>query len=372
MFSCKMMMNCYHRHLSTKKSNQRSKKMAMNFFGFLLSTTLILNSCTNQAGSSGDSASKDDIVANFKGQKISAKQAFKDIEDDLFDLRYQIFQMKRHHLKSFLIEKLALIDPKINGRSADDFIKEEVVAGIAASKAKVKQFIKDRKIPKDRLDDEMMKRIKEYLAAPLKEKALDEWFAKKSKDHKVEMFLSPPDRPYFDFKGVDLDGPDVPMKGNPKAKVTVVEFADFQCSACRKGVELTKKIQEEFGDKVRIIFKHFPLPQHREARKASHASMCAREQDKKAFWKMHDLMFANQSALNDKEFSKLAKQINLDTKKFKACMKSNKHESLIEKNISEGKMLQVRSTPTFFVNGRMIKGAQQFHIFEDQINKALK
>ena len=122
---------------------------------------------------------------------------------------------------------------------------------------------------------------------------------------------------------------------------------------------------------MRVAFKHYPLPIHPKARGASNAAMCAHEQNPKSFWKLHDLMFAQQSDLGSNALSGLAKKAGLDMKKFEQCMKANKYAAHVEKDLAQGKEIGVRSTPTFFINGRIISGAQPLEVFEEEIRRHL-
>ena len=99
--------------------------------------------------------------------------------------------------------------------------------------------------------------------------------------------------------------------------------------------------------------------------------MCAYEQRKGAFWKLHDLMFEQQSLLDPEGIKGFAKKINLDIDKFEKCIKSGKYAPYVEKNIAEGKKIGVKSTPTFFINGRIINGAQSLEVFEEEIRQYL-
>lgn len=152
-----------------------------------------------------------------------------------------------------------------------------------------------------------------------------------------------------------------PVTGNPNAAVTIVEFADFQCPVCRQLHEALRGLLPNYPQ-VRLLFKDFPLEQlHPWARTGALAGRCAYQQDPKAFWKMYDYLYDNQdliSAANawDKALD-YAGQAGLKTDEFKACMTSPEAAAAVEANIANGKLLDVNSTPTLFVNGRRVVGA---------------
>jgi protein-disulfide isomerase len=174
-----------------------------------------------------------------------------------------------------------------------------------------------------------------------------------------------------------------PVRGPENAPVTIVEFSDFQCPFCSKGEDRLKKVRENYPDKVRVVFKHYPLPFHKQAKAASRAAMAAGEQGK--FWEMHDKLFENQKKFAEGKMKDLtaswAKEIGLDVEKFKKAYENNKEEYLsqIDKDMKLGKELGVRGTPHFLINGEALSGAQPYSKFEsviedklDQANEMLK
>jgi protein-disulfide isomerase len=158
-----------------------------------------------------------------------------------------------------------------------------------------------------------------------------------------------------------LDLKAVPVSGNPNATVTIVEFADFECPVCRQLHEAIRSLLPKYPQ-VRLVFKDFPLVQmHPWARTGALAGRCAYQQDPKAFWKMYDNLYDNQdliSAANawDKAVD-YAGQAGLKTDVFKGCMTSPEATAAVDASIANGKLMDVNSTPTLFVNGRRIVGA---------------
>jgi protein-disulfide isomerase len=167
---------------------------------------------------------------------------------------------------------------------------------------------------------------------------------------------------------VNIDG--APVKGPKNAPVTIVAFSDFQCPFCSRVVPTLKEIEKQYGPKVKIAFKHQPLPFHNNAKIAAMASMAANEQGK--FWEMHDKMFANQGALERESLEKYAQELGLDMGKFKAALDSNKFDAQITKDSTEGMQIGANGTPTFFINGRQVVGAQPVDAFKTVIDEELK
>jgi protein-disulfide isomerase len=128
-------------------------------------------------------------------------------------------------------------------------------------------------------------------------------------------------------------------------------------------------VQQTYGNKVRMVFKDFPLPNHAEAFKASEAAHCAGEQGK--YWEMHDAMFANQRALQVPALKQAARALGIDGAKFDQCLDSGKHAANVRADYALGEKMGVNSTPTIYINGRPLVGAQPFEQFKLIIDEEL-
>lgn len=164
-------------------------------------------------------------------------------------------------------------------------------------------------------------------------------------------------------------------KGNKDAKITLIEYSDFQCPACGSYYPLLKKLNEEFGNQMQFAYRHFPLKQiHNNAEPAAYAAEAAGKQDK--FWEMHDIIFENQSqwsSLRNTQsiFEKYADSLKLDIQKFKTDMESKEVKEKISADYDSGISAGVNSTPTLFLNGKQITNPKSYDEFKDLINKTL-
>lgn len=167
------------------------------------------------------------------------------------------------------------------------------------------------------------------------------------------------------------------MKGDSEASVTLVEYSDFQCPACRSYAPVVKSLMEEYGDRINFVYRHFPLPQHTEAITAALAAEAAGKQGK--FFEMHDLLFANQDdwagANNAREIvESYAVELGLDMEAFALDIDSEEAEEKIKNDIKTGQNSRVMGTPTFFLNGAQISNPKTIESFktliEDAINNA--
>ncbi len=172
-----------------------------------------------------------------------------------------------------------------------------------------------------------------------------------------------------------------PYKGNPNAKVVVVEYSDYQCPFCKRAFEqLERKLLEQYGDKIKFVYKHFPLTQiHPWAMKAAIGMACVdKVAGNKAYWKVYEKIFTNQQQINkdnirDKfgEFLDAA-GLSKEKKQILACLDKEETRDIVQKDLQEGQSIGVNSTPTFVINGVLLPGARQFQEMASYIDLAFK
>lgn len=161
------------------------------------------------------------------------------------------------------------------------------------------------------------------------------------------------------------------VKGSASASATIVEYSDFQCPACRAYAPLVQEVVNKHKDKVRLIYRQYPLPQHRNAKMAAYSAEAAGNQGK--FFEMHDLLFENQDTWSEasdaqKIFRSYAEQLKLDMKEFDTYMKSDAAMKAVDDDISSGNRAGVNATPTFYLNGVKIapKSMEEFENLIEQ------
>ncbi len=161
-----------------------------------------------------------------------------------------------------------------------------------------------------------------------------------------------------------------PTQGSADALVTMVEFTDFQCPFCARANATIKQIQDEYGDKLRLVVKQHPLPIHPRARPAAIAALAAHNQGK--FFQYHDKLFANQKTLDDASLETFAKELGLDIKRFKKDIADPKLAAIVDRDEKLALSLGAGGTPGFFVNGRFFSGAQPIEVFRAVIDEELR
>jgi protein-disulfide isomerase len=168
----------------------------------------------------------------------------------------------------------------------------------------------------------------------------------------------------------------IPTQGYPSigpkdAEITIVEFSDFQCPYCQKWHDqVYEQLMAAYPNKIRLVYRNLPLTQiHPQAMNAAEASLCANDQN--VYWKYHDQLFDNSDTLGDELYSSIAADLRLNTATFEKCMSDHKHLSFIQEDMQFAIDLGVQSTPTFFINGLAVVGAQPLSVFQQVIDQEL-
>jgi protein-disulfide isomerase len=164
-------------------------------------------------------------------------------------------------------------------------------------------------------------------------------------------------------------GAEVPSFGPVGAKVTIVEFSDFQCPFCTRAATASHQVKEKYGDKVRFVFRQFPLSFHQNAHVAAEAALEAHRQGK--FWELHDKMFADQQKLDRASLEATAKEIGLDMAAFKKALDDKTHAATVDAEMKLGESVSVDGTPTMFLNGKRIGNPTDFEAISKEIDAAL-
>ena len=161
-----------------------------------------------------------------------------------------------------------------------------------------------------------------------------------------------------------------PAKGPANAPIELIEFADFQCPYCLAASPTVKRVVETYGDRIRLVYRNYPLPNHPQAVPAAEAAQCANEQGQ--FWAYHDRLFGEPGKLADADLKQTAAALGMDAAKFNKCVDDHKYRSVVDADAQAGNEAGVTGTPAFFINGRMLSGAQPFDAFRSVIDDELE
>jgi protein-disulfide isomerase len=173
-----------------------------------------------------------------------------------------------------------------------------------------------------------------------------------------------------EFRRYDIPTGDSYAIGPADAPITIVEFSDYQCPFCRRWhAEVYEPLLAAYPGKIRLVYRHFPLTSiHPDAMSAAEAAMCAGEQD--AYWPFHEKLFSSES-LGSSTYIQYAQDLGLDMNSFESCMNDRKYQQAVDEDLNFAVDLGIRSTPTFFINGLAIVGAQPLDVFKQVIDKEL-
>lgn len=330
-------------------------------------TVLFCSACTPNGGAVGTTASISslpDVVATIDGQPITSKDLEEQAAAQLGKVKAQIYEVHRMTLDGIIGDKLVEKAAKTAGKTPEEFIKLEVDDKVTpANDAEMKAFYEQRKAQMGGKKFEDIKgQIAQYLAG-MKRQQAEQALGKKLRDGaQIKINLEPP------RVKVEI-GEGTPTRGPKDAKITIVEFTDYECPFCGRARGALKQVLDTYKDKVQYALRDFPLSFHQNAVKAHQAAYCAKEQDK--FWDMNDKLFSNQQALGLDKLRGYAKELGLDTAKFDACLDSDKYIDKIRANQAAGAAAGVSGTPAFFINGIPLSGARPFSEFQKIIDAEL-
>lgn len=312
---------------------------------------------------SGSAQTPETVLATVNGTNITLKQVDESVKAQIYPLQQQLHAIRKAALENLITAKLLESEAGARGISIEDVRKQLAQGEINVTRAHVEEAYKlnasffaamspDEAKERLRLDLENQSRMKHYRTG------ID---ALRKKWTVVSGFAAPP------FVS-ELDDGLAPAKGSTKPVVTIVEFSDFECPFCREVQGTLNQVLKSFGNEVRLVFKHMPLEGHRNSLPAARAAYCAGEQDR--FWQFHDALFAAMN-LSPAVFEAIAADVGLGMPKFQACLNSEHSRTAIVKDVETARLFRVDSTPSFLINGKLIKGALSFADFQKIIEREL-
>jgi len=303
-----------------------------------------------------------ETVATVGDVTITRDQLEKHVKPKLIEVENQRFEILSDGLDELVSEQLIAQEAKSKGVTSDQLVATEVTAKLAEpTDAEIQKVFDDNKAQlQGQTLDQVKPRIVEFLkqqkAVERQETYLDELKAK----YKTTIALKAP--------RIEVSTGGKPIRGNVKAPVTIVEFSDYECPFCKKAEPTLQQVLKTYGDKVRFVYRHYPLEFHAKARPAAEAAECANAQGK--FWEYHDKVFAS-SDLSETKLKAIAGEVGLDQAKFDECLAKHASKDAVDKDMADASGVGVTGTPAFFINGRMISGAQPFEKFKEIIDQEL-
>jgi protein-disulfide isomerase len=279
-------------------------------------------------------------------------------------LSLALYEARRATIEDLVANALMDQEAKARGIDRSTLVEKEIAAKVSnVSDSEIAQWYQaNQNRVQGRSLDEVRQPIRAYLTQERMQLARQEFIDALKMKTPVRVMLDAPRQNVAAANGA--------AKGPAGAPIEIIEFSDFQCPFCQRANPTVDQVMKTYGDRVRFVYRHFPLGNHPNARPAAEASQCAAEQGK--FWEYHDRLFANPSKLGDADLKQHAAALGLDAGKFNACVDSHKYKAQVDADLEAGEEAGVSGTPAFFVNGRMLSGAQPFESFKRLIDEELE
>ncbi len=306
---------------------------------------------------SGPPSPASPVMATVGSRTITLREVEQAVALPLSQMEQQRMQLLQQGVQRIVDEELLASEASRKGLSVtqlvDDASQSETIARLANIPAPVRQVVGQPGQARAAAPDlQQQARIRQALLVSLRRKA------------DIHVTLPAPALPIL-----VVDSDDDPGIGPETAPISIVEFSDFQCPYCQRSVSILKELRRIYGDKIRVVYRDYPGPNHPFAAPAAEAAQCAGEHGK--FWEYHDALFERQTAGKGWDFLALATELGLQEKAFDSCLKSGRFREEVTKDLQDGLKLGITSTPTFFINGRPLVGAQPLAAFQSIIDNLL-
>jgi predicted DsbA family dithiol-disulfide isomerase len=304
-------------------------------------------------------------LAEVAGKAITNEEVERALGPQLAKLEEQIYQLKQRQLETLIAERLLAAEAAKRGITLAALLETEVTAKAQVTDAEVETFYQSNKARFKGDETILRQRIKSYLQQQKVTTRREALLQPLRAQTGVIVHLKAP--PIF---RTEVAAAGAPFRGSETAAVTIIEFSDFHCPFCRKAQPALAQVLAKYGEQVRLVYRHLPVDAlHPRARQASEATMCANEQGK--FWAYHDKLYAGEPEPGSEKLKAYAGEIGLNTATFESCLMSGKYQAAVQQDVAEGARLGITGTPSFFINGRMLSGAQSFENFNKIIEEEL-
>jgi protein-disulfide isomerase len=330
---------------------------------------LLFVACSTNAQQPAKAQGPNDVVATVGNISVTLaevdQKAMQQPANQFGDskLVLALYEARRNAIDDIAGEKLIDMEAKSRGATTADVIDKEITSKIqAVTEADVVAWYNANPSRVQGAPLEQLKTpIRNLLTQQRSAVAYESFVEQLKLKTPVRIALEPP-RQKIDTAGSPAQGP-------ANAPVELVEFSDFQCPFCYRAHPTVKQVLNTYGSKVRFVYRNYPLPNHPNARPAAEAAQCANEQGQ--FWPYHDRLFADQSKLGDDDLKASAAALGMDAAKFDACFDSHKYKARVDADLKAGNEAGVNGTPAFFINGRLLSGAQPYDEFKRVIDEEL-
>jgi protein-disulfide isomerase len=303
-----------------------------------------------------------EVAAEIDGQTITVAEVDERIKQELFESRTgspaRLYDLRVDTLDQMIQERLLEAEAKRRGVPTEAVVDLELKEMGTVSEEEITAFYKQNF---EAAGEMKLEEIRPQIQRYLESRRAAEVPKRLRERAKVAVLL---EAPRFDVK------PDGPSKGPADARITIVEFSDFQCPYCQRAMGTLEQVLAKYPADVRVVYRHLPLDRiHPNARPAAEASACADEQGR--FWEYHDKLFQNNRALAREDLVRYAGEVGLDAARFQACVDERRFKDKVEADLQAAREVGITGTPAFVVNGTLLSGAQPPEEFYEVIDAVL-
>ena len=319
--------------------------------GFVLATGFCL--------SAQQSADSEQVIAEVGGQKLTLGELQQQQGGKLLQAKYQYYMNQRKALDQVIDDKLIEIEATNRHLSSEQLLNTVVYKDLKDPTEDQLQVYYEGMEATESYES-VRDRVLEHIRELRREKARAAYVKQLRNSARVQVLLEPP--------FVDVDLKDAYVHGAKNPPVTLVEFADYECPYCQKITPELQKLQKEYGDRLAVVYKDFPLPMHHTSQKAAEAARCAGEQGK--FWEYHDVLFYSKQLQVD-ELKAHARVLKLNGDQFDKCLDEGAEAAPVKKSLEEAQKMGLTGTPSFFVNGHFFSGAADYTVLKEMVEMQL-
>jgi protein-disulfide isomerase len=345
-------------YLRDQRQREAAKKFADGLRGSI--ATKVENTDTTPPKNEAERAR---VLATVNGERITSGDVEDSLKSMVFAVQEHVYKLRKDELDLSINDTLLVQEAQKRKITTNALLDAEVKPK-TITEEDAKTFYAQNK---DRVSgefDQTKESIIRYLQQ-LEVRAAERAFVEKLRAvATIQIFLVAPESPVFAVSTIDQ-----PSMGNERAPVTIVEFTDYQCPSCADTQPTLERLVKEYGDRVRLVARDFPLSQHADALKAAEAAEAAREQGK--YWEYAAILMRNQTALSPAKLKDYASQLSLDRARFDQAMESGKFAAQVQRDIEDGTKLGIEATPTVFINGRRVAD-RSYETLKAGIEMALK
>ncbi|MDR3570482.1 MAG: thioredoxin domain-containing protein [Syntrophobacteraceae bacterium] len=306
------------------------------------------------------------IAATVGGENITNQRLDVLLGSRLQQMRSDIYQMKMQRLDQLVIDTILDKEAKKQGKTLDQLISG-LTGSVKVSDAEVDKYMQEHRQQLQvyaKTMPDLKQRIKQGLEEQKKTMAVNAYAHAHEAQYGVRVFVAMPHPPK-----VTIDIAGAPALGPKNAPVTVIEFSDYECPACRANHKVVQQVRAAFGDKLRWIYKEYPLHVHPLAFKAAEAGLCAEDQGK--FWQYQNDLYTTPD-LAVPNLIAMAAKLGMSGKQFSECLNSSKYKAMVQKSISDAVRAGIDRTPTYVIDGTVFIGGPSLDTFERVIGEELK